>query len=104
MSDTRFGIGASRKAVRWSTLFAATAIIAMACSSPATSASPATSEAPASTAPSATAPASEAPSAAADVRIGYISGGDSDPFVLLVTNGIRRGGQGSRRRAVGVRQ
>jgi ribose transport system substrate-binding protein len=39
------------------------------------------------------APASEAPSASAPsgegLRIGYISGGDSDPFVLLVTNGVR---------------
>ncbi|HYN69804.1 MAG TPA: hypothetical protein VEX41_06320, partial [Candidatus Eisenbacteria bacterium] len=38
----------------------------------------------------ASAEATVAPSVSTEpVRVGYISGGDSDPFVLLVTNGIR---------------
>jgi ribose transport system substrate-binding protein len=49
---------------RLAALISAVAILALACGS--TGASPATT-----------------------VRIGYISGGDSDPFVLLVTEGIR---------------
>ena len=38
------------------------------------------------------------------LRIGYISGGDSDPFVLLVTEGIRAEADEGRRRAVRMRQ
>lgn len=75
---------ARHKLARWSTLFAAAVLVAVACSSPAASSAP-PSEAPASEAP-----ASEAPSASVEnLRIGYISGGDSDPFVLLVTEGLR---------------
>ncbi|MEJ7748938.1 MAG: sugar ABC transporter substrate-binding protein, partial [Candidatus Limnocylindrales bacterium] len=53
------------------------------------------SEAPASEAPSASASASEAPSASASAggesfKIGYISLGDSVPFVKLVSDGIRQ--------------
>ena len=85
MSKPRLGIDARRRTAAWPTLLAVMALIAVACAGPASSASPATSAAPA---PSAA--ASEAPSTPAEaVRIGYISGGDSDPFVLLVTNGIR---------------
>ena len=38
------------------------------------------------------------------LRIGYISGGDSDPFVLLVTNGIRAAAPRRGRGALRVRQ
>lgn len=70
---------------------AVAALVATACSpSPGASGD---ASAPASAAPSgdASAAPSEAPpaSAAAMPRIGYISGGDSDPFVLLVTEGLR---------------
>jgi ribose transport system substrate-binding protein len=93
--ETRSGIDARRKFARWSTLFAVTALVAVACSSPAASSAPPSeapaSQAPASEAPASQAPASEAPPSASveSLRIGYISGGDSDPFVLLVTQGIR---------------
>jgi ribose transport system substrate-binding protein len=61
---------------------------------PAASATPAASAPPASLAPSepaSTEPAASATAAASaeTLRIGYISGGDSDPFVQLVTEGIR---------------
>src|SRR5215212_6152325 len=68
-------------------LLAAVAVVAGACTSGAASNAPAASSAAtsaASAAASSTAAASSEPA-----RIGYISGGDSDPFVLLVTNGIR---------------
>lgn len=85
MSKSRLGIDARGRIAVWPTLLAVMALIAVACSGPTSSASPA---APATSAASQS--ASEAPSASAEaVRIGYISGGDSDPFVLLVTNGIR---------------
>jgi ribose transport system substrate-binding protein len=68
-------------------LISAVAVVTLACSG--TSSSPA----PAATEVQSTA-ASVAPTAAATpaekLRIGYISGGDSDPFVLLVTQGIRK--------------
>lgn len=79
---------------RSASMLAASALIAVACSSPASTGTPASSATPAATvtqAPS-EAPVSASPSKAPDgagLRIGYISGGDSDPFVLLVTNGIR---------------
>lgn len=86
MREIRPMIEARRKLA---SLFVMTAIVAVACSSPAASSAPPTT-AP-SSAPSATAaPTSAPPSASAEaLRIGYISGGDSDPFVLLVTNSIR---------------
>jgi ribose transport system substrate-binding protein len=85
VSKSQLGIDARRRMAVRPTLLAVMALIAVACSGPASSASPATSAAP-----SASGAASEAPSTPAEaVRIGYISGGDSDPFVLLVTNGIR---------------
>ena len=94
MSEPRFGIGARHdghaRFARWSTLVAMLALVAGACASPATSASPAASAAPAPSMPAASEAApSESAASGAGVRIGYISGGDSDPFVLLVTNGIR---------------
>jgi ribose transport system substrate-binding protein len=63
-------------------LLAVLAVAAVACTSQAAT------NAPATAAPTAEATATAAPSAE-PVRVGYISGGDSDPFVLLVTNGIR---------------
>lgn len=63
-------------------LLAVLAIAAVACTSQAAT------NAPPTAAPTAEATATAAPSAE-PVRVGYISGGDSDPFVLLVTNGIR---------------
>lgn len=78
---------------RLTVCIAVASVAVMACS-PGSGAStgasaPASAEAPstgASTEPSA--PASAVASAAMP-RIGYISGGDSDPFVLLVTEGLR---------------
>jgi ribose transport system substrate-binding protein len=46
------------------------------------------SEAPASEAPASEAPASEAPASESPKKVGYISLGESIPFVSLVTNGI----------------
>jgi ribose transport system substrate-binding protein len=76
---------ARRKLFRLSTFLAATALVGVACASPGASSAP-----PASAATS-DSPASEAPASAPAkaLRIGYISGGDSDPFVLLVTEGLR---------------
>lgn len=75
--------GAARRPARWSTFLAAAVCVAAACSSPATSSVPATD-------PGSSPSTSSAPSEATEThRIGYISGGDSDPFVLLVTEGIR---------------
>jgi ribose transport system substrate-binding protein len=80
---------ARRRHARWFALFAVIALVAVACTNPAASSAPA-SEAPASEAPASEAPASEAPSAAAEAfKIGYISLGDSVPFVKLVSDGIR---------------
>lgn len=84
MQDTR-----SRLA-RWTSLLAISAFVAVACSNPAASSTAPTtapaSEAPASEAPASEAPASEAPES---FKIGYISLGDSVPFVKLVSDGIR---------------
>jgi ribose transport system substrate-binding protein len=63
-------------------LLAVLAVAAVACTSQTAT------NAPPTAAPTAEATATAAPSAA-PVRVGYIAGGDSDPFVLLVTNGIR---------------
>ena len=74
MSHPHSGIDARRRLAVWPTLFVVMALIAVACSSPTSSASSEPSAAPASAAAS-EAPASEAPSAAAEtVRVGYISG------------------------------
>jgi len=75
---------------RWSTVFAVIALVAVACTNPSNSAAPA-SVAPASEAPASVAPASEAPASAAaeKFKIGYISLGDSVPFVKLVSDGIK---------------
>ena len=89
MQETRSGTERARFA-RWSTLIATVALVAAACSNPAASPSAATA-APASEAPASQAPASEAPASAAaeKFKIGYISLGDSVPFVKLVSDGIR---------------
>ena len=59
-----------------------------ACTNPATSSAP--SEAPASEPPASETPASEAPSAsAAGFKVGYISLGESIPFVKLVSDNIK---------------
>ena len=99
MQETRSGIDARRRFARWSALLAVTALLAAACSNPpAASPSAAASDAPPSAAASAaaseapSAAASEAPSASAAgdaFKIGYISLGDSVPFVKLVSDGIR---------------
>lgn len=78
---------------RWFTLLAVVALAA-ACTNPAASATTApASVAPATEAPAASAPASAAaPSGSATAesfKIGYISLGDSVPFVKLVSDGIR---------------
>ena len=91
MQETRSRTERARFA-RWSTLFATVALVAAACSNPAASpsapASTAASEAPATVAPASEAPAS-ASAAAEKFKIGYISLGDSVPFVKLVSDGIR---------------
>jgi ribose transport system substrate-binding protein len=95
VQEPRFGTGVRRKVARLSSLIAVSALVAAACTNPA--ASPGGSQA-ASAAPSASAVASEAPSASASAaaspaaekfKIGYISLGDSVPFVKLVSDGIR---------------
>jgi ribose transport system substrate-binding protein len=85
VSHPRLGMDARRRFATWPTLLAVMALI-VATSAP--SAAPAT---PAASSAASEAPASAAASAVSGegLRIGYISGGDSDPFVLLVTNGVR---------------
>jgi ribose transport system substrate-binding protein len=74
---------------RLTSLVAIGALVAAACTNPPAS-STAPSQAPASQAPASAAPSSAAPSAAAEsFKIGYISLGDSVPFVKLVSDGIR---------------
>lgn len=92
MQETRSGIDARRKLARWSTLLAVAAIVAIGCTNSAASSAPApASESPASEAPASEAPASEAPASEAPTshKIGYISLGDSVPFVKLVSDGIK---------------
>jgi ribose transport system substrate-binding protein len=89
VQETRSRTDARRRHARWLALFAVTALVAVACTNPAASSAPA-SEALASEAPASEAPASEEPSAAAEAfKIGYISLGDSVPFVKLVSDGIK---------------
>ena len=90
MQDTRPRARARATFARWSSLIAVVALVAAACSNPATSTAPsaAVSEAPPSEAPVSEAPAS-ASAAAESFKIGYISLGDSVPFVKLVSDGIR---------------
>lgn len=87
MQETRSGTDVRRRLARWSTLLAVTALVAAACTNSASS------EAPASVAPTeapSAAPATETPSEApAAFKIGYISLGDSVPFVKLVSDGIK---------------
>lgn len=87
MQETRSGTDVRRRLARWSTLLAVTALVAAACTNSASS------EAPASVAPTeapTAAPATETPSEApAAFKIGYISLGDSVPFVKLVSDGIK---------------
>jgi ribose transport system substrate-binding protein len=90
VQEIRSGTDAQRKLARWSVLLAVVALVAAACTNAGTSEAPA-SEAPASEAPATEAPASEAPAseAPAAFKIGYISLGDSVPFVKLVSDGIK---------------
>jgi ribose transport system substrate-binding protein len=66
-------------------IVAGLAIVVAACSNPAASTAP-SSPPPASSAPVSEAPASAAPTA---MKVGYISLGESIPFVSLVTNSIK---------------
>jgi len=97
--ETRPETGARHNLARLATIVAATALIAAACSSGGATASPsvATSAAPTSAptaaAPSAVPSASAAASAATSHKIGYISLGDSVPFVKLVSDGIIKAGK-----------
>ena len=87
MQETRTWTATSRRLARWSTVFAIVALLVAACSNPPAAPS---SAAPAPSAPASVAPASVAPaSAAAKFKIGYISLGDSVPFVKLVSDGIK---------------
>ena len=79
-------LSSGRRASRWAILLAGAAIVAAACTNAATTAP---SAAPATAAPSAA--ATTAPSVAATkYKIGYISLGDSVPFVKLVSDGIKK--------------
>jgi ribose transport system substrate-binding protein len=71
---------------RLATLISAIAVATLACSGT-SSPSPAASEAPGGGA--SVEPSQPGATPAEKLRIGYISGGDSDPFVLLVTEGLR---------------
>ena len=87
MQETRPWTTASHTLARWSIVFATVALLVAACTNPTAAPS---SAAPATSAPASEAPASEAPaSAAAKFKIGYISLGDSVPFVKLVSDGIK---------------
>ena len=90
MQETRPRTSTRGTFARWSSVLAVIALMAVACTNPASSAAPA-SAAPASEAPASVAPASEAPASAAaeKFKIGYISLGDSVPFVKLVSDGIK---------------
>jgi ribose transport system substrate-binding protein len=87
--------GARHNLARLATMVAATALIAAACSSGAATASPpvATSAAPTTAAASVAPPASASAAAAKSHKIGYISLGDSVPFVKLVSDGIIQAGK-----------
>ncbi len=88
MQETRTWTAASPRLARWSAVFAIVAMLVAACSNPPASTAP--SAAPASSAPASEAPESSAPaSAATKYKIGYISLGDSVPFVKLVSDGIK---------------
>jgi ribose transport system substrate-binding protein len=72
-------------------LFAVTALIAAACTNSAASSAPASEAAPSAEASaSEAAPSVEASAAAESFKIGYISLGDSVPFVKLVSDSIKR--------------
>jgi len=74
------------RATPWLAILIGLVLIVAACSNPATSAAPST---PASQAPASEAP-SEAPSASAEAfKVGYISLGESIPFVKLVSDNIK---------------
>lgn len=94
MQVVRPRIDARRRLARWSSLFAVTALVVAACSNPAASPSPEpATAAPATAAPVTAAPATAAPATAAPpaaFKIGYISLGDSVPFVKLVSDSIKR--------------
>ena len=90
MQENRPRSGARRALARWSTLLAVVALIAAACSNPAASPSAPTSDAPATAAPASEAPSAEPSAAAESFKIGYISLGDSVPFVKLVSDGIKK--------------
>jgi ribose transport system substrate-binding protein len=79
------------KRLRLATLVATVAVVAAACGGGAATGAPAT-QAPASVAPASSAPGSSAPAsqAAEKFKIGYISLGDSVPFVKLVSDGIKQ--------------
>jgi ribose transport system substrate-binding protein len=85
-----YRISGSRGA-RWAGLLGSLAIVIAACGGGSATTAPAT-QAPASAAPASEAPASEAPAsqAATKYKIGYISLGDSVPFVKLVSDGIKQ--------------
>lgn len=114
MHQTRSGTDARGKFARWSTLFALTALVAVACTNPA--AAPTTSVAPPASQPAASEPAASEPAAseptaseptasepaasepaasgdAESFKIGYISLGESVPFVKLVSDSIREAAQ-----------
>ena len=87
MQETRPWTATSRALARWSTVVIVALLVA-ACSNP-PAASP--SAAPVASTPASEAPPASAPASAAanKYKIGYISLGDSVPFVKLVSDGIR---------------
>jgi ribose transport system substrate-binding protein len=83
----RHGIEPRRALARFSVLFALIALVAVACTNPGTSPSAA---APTDAPPATDAPSVEPSAAAESFKIGYISLGDSVPFVKLVSDGIKQ--------------
>jgi ribose transport system substrate-binding protein len=75
------------RATPWLAILIGLVLIVAACTNPGTSTAP---SAPASQAPASQPPASEAPSASAEAfKVGYISLGESIPFVKLVSDNIK---------------
>ena len=88
MSNRVFGI----RGIRVAGLMVSLAVIVGACGGGATPTPAPATAAPATAAPATEAPATEAPATAAPqaFKIGYISLGDSVPFVKLVSDGIKK--------------
>jgi ribose transport system substrate-binding protein len=85
--------GSIKKVARWAGLVASLAIVVAACSSSAATSAPSTAASAAASTAASTAPSAAASAAAKKHKIGYISLGDSVPFVKLVSDGIIQAGK-----------